>query len=110
MRRAREYEGIAIASDMSQGAVRQIMRTLSQAKQVTSNSGPHGDYPLNCVPETTSLRIVVEANEGAIDPLLCSPSNMPCALVTTRVVHVAWTSAQASLEQGLAAMSLREVL
>ena len=101
---------IATALELSPDSVRQVMRALSKADLVTSQPGPNGGYWLNCAPQTTSIKLVIEASEGVIDPSFCGLRKISCEAVTTCAIHSVWSSAQASLTHELTETSLADVL
>lgn len=103
---------VANAGEISQetgvpmAALHQLMQALSRAQLVSSRTGPRGGYRLSQDPGAISVRDVVEAVEGPIDPEFCELSGSFCSTVPSCALHVVWTHAQQSFRDELGAMTL----
>ena len=87
-------------------ALHQLMQSLSRAQLVSSRTGPRGGYRLSQDPATISVRDVVEAVEGPIDPGFCELSGMFCPTASPCALHAVWAKAQQTFRDELGSMSL----
>ena len=101
----------AIGADMEipVGFLQQVLQELQRARLVTSRSGPTGGYALARPPEAITIREIVEALEGPIEPQECALRGGPCHWEEACALHWVWSSAQAALAERLEAATLAQV-
>jgi Rrf2 family protein len=103
-------EALARVTGVAAPTIRQLMQTLAHAALVSSVAGPHGGYWIACVPRETSMRVVIEAMEGPIDPGFCDLVGVACERIDHCTVHRLWGTAQEGFARDLTQLTLAEVL
>ncbi len=102
-------EEIGEATGVPATAVRELMQILSRAKLVRSRAGRYGGYSFCADSSKTSVRDIVEAVEGPIDPNYCEIKGVSCQLLSLCSLHEAWQSAQLSLQTALSSVTVRDL-
>ena len=102
-------EELARATGVAASTIRQLMQSLAHAALVSSVAGLHGGYWITCVPHETSMRVVIEAMEGPIDPTFCDLSGVACERRDHCVLHPLWRIVQEGFAKELAGLTLDEV-
>ncbi len=75
----------------------QVLAPLIRAGWVVSQRGPTGGYRLNADPDKISVRDVIEAVEGPVEPTRCVLRGGPCSTDINCALHDAWSNAFAAL-------------
>lgn len=100
---------IALAMDIPEKYLPQVLATLVRAGLVASVAGPQGGYRLAKEPASISLAQVIEAAEGPITSEECLVRGGACQLRDVCAVHETWASAQQSLVKQLGGTSLAQL-
>ncbi len=104
-------EALGRATGIAAPTIRQLMQALAHASLVSSVAGPHGGYWIICEPRETSMRVVIEAMEGPIDPAFCDLLGVACENTDEHcVLHRMWRTAQDGFAKDLTRLTLDEVL
>ena len=88
----------------------QLIRTLKQAKLVTSVRGPKGGHRLAKPPEEITLGYIVRLFEGQTDLVECVSSPEKCDISNECKVREAWKKATTVLYESLDAITIADLL
>jgi Rrf2 family transcriptional regulator, iron-sulfur cluster assembly transcription factor len=100
---------IASSMDVPEKYLPQILGVLIRHGLVRSHAGPRGGYALTRAPESITLLEIVEAAEGPIGSAVCPLRARTCDGTDPCAVHDAWRTAQSTLIERLASVSLASV-
>ncbi len=88
---------LAEALDSTPEFTPQVLAPLVRAGWVASHRGPTGGYQLETDPMTISVRDVIEAVEGPVEPTSCVLRGVTCDIDNNCALHDAWSNAFAAL-------------
>lgn len=88
----------------------QIISALKRSGLVESREGRSGGYKIALAPEKISILSIVEATEGAIEPVRCCTRGKKCAAETHCTIKNTWKSAQGLLTTFLQERTLADTL
>jgi len=100
---------IGAAMGIPIGFLQQVLQELQRARLVTSRSGPSGGYTLARAPQAITIRQVVEALEGPLEPGECALRGGPCHWEDVCALHWVWSAARTALCEQLEAATLARV-
>lgn len=100
---------IASAMDIPTGFLQQVLQELQRSRLVISRPGPTGGYALARPADSITIREVVEALEGPLEPSQCALRGGPCHWEEVCALHWVWSSARAALSEQLDAATLARV-
>lgn len=100
---------IASAMDIPVGFLHQVLQELQRARLVSSRPGPNGGYTLARPADSISVREIVEALEGPLEPSECALRGGPCHWEEVCALHWVWSAARTALAQALDAATLARV-
>lgn len=101
---------ICSATGVPVTAVRELMQVLGRAQLVQSRAGRNGGYSLSGDPTETTVRHIVEAVEGPIDPSFCELQGVNCSLVNHCSLHYLWQRIQEELREELSSLTVADLL
>ena len=101
---------ISSRQDIPVKYLEQLIRTLKQAKLVTSVRGPKGGHKLARAPEKISLGYIVRLFEGQTDLVECVSSPEKCSISDECNVRKAWKKATNVLYESLDAITIADLL
>lgn len=88
----------------------QLVRTLKQAKLVTSVRGPKGGHAIAMAPEKITLGQIVRLFETQTDLVACISSPNECEMADDCKVRLAWEEATQALFEKLDHISIADLL
>jgi Rrf2 family protein len=100
---------IGTAMAIPVGFLQQVLQELQRARLVNSWPGPNGGYTLTRPPESITVREIVEALEGPLEPAECALRGGPCHWEKVCALHWVWSGARAALYDSLERATLARV-
>lgn len=101
---------IAGKEDISAGYLEQILPLLKAARLVNSIRGPHGGYSLAKPPTEITIKEIVEALEGPIQPVYCVESPSECQRSQFCVTRDIWIKLGENISKTLESMTLDDMV
>lgn len=101
---------IAERQDISSKYLHALLATLKSAKLVRSVRGSGGGYALAKSPEEIRLNEILEALEGPFSIVDCVIDESVCKRSKTCATRDIWSELSMTMEQRLAAITLKELL
>jgi len=100
---------IARQEGISEKYLGQIIIPLRTAGLVTSQRGSRGGYLIAQPPERVTVKDVVQAIEGRINPVPCVEDENACDRATTCVASGVWKKLRRDIEESLSGFTLAEL-
>jgi len=88
----------------------QLVRTLKQARLITSVRGPKGGHSIAMAPEKITLGRIVRLFESQTDLVACISSPDECDMADDCKVRLAWEEATVALFEKLDRISIADLL
>ncbi len=103
-------EEIAAATEVPKAALHQVLQALGRAQLVSSRAGVGGGYALTRPPADCTLRMVLEAVEGPLNPNVCGLTGLACSSMPTRcALHELYTEALSALSRAAEARTVADL-
>jgi Rrf2 family cysteine metabolism transcriptional repressor len=95
--------------EISEKYLGQIIIPLKNAGLVTSQRGSKGGYALARLPESITVKDVVEAIEGDLAPVPCVEDSEPCARKSSCIAARVWKKLADDMAASLSSFTLAEL-